>query len=508
MESKSDTARNKEDQIPDQPFATADRSAFVYPLLFAFVLPIIIGLKPIWLLPFISLFKSAFLLVIFAVPGFILLKIVYEWTIGDRSILSGIARYIRPMPPGLVYGSDLKQYAFPVVTVSLITINTIIFYGLPENLIKAGVFPPYGTWSFGHFFFSIFTSAFLHGDIFHLTGNMFFLWAFGSAVEPRIGPRRYLGMYFLCTLVSGLFVTIMLNLQSNYLDSEWALGNFHSLGASGSIAGVMGIFVVRCFFAKMTVSFPILFLPYLSIPLRIQGTFLVAFFFAMDVTGSIEQFEPNSSYINYWAHVGGYLSGFGLGYFMKLHKAASKEAVHTEAERLGQNHYRTKDAIKLYGHILEQEPDNEAANKYLFNKYQRVDHERTAEYFNRLITFYAKHKISAAIELVDEHFPKYLNTVEEGNVLLKLGVHYSRIMDLKKARLCLELANEKDGPWQAKAMLALSDVYLAMGVPTRAECLLQKITEQFPSGRFRNEAFRMLSNMVESESTDAITENQ
>ena len=508
MESKSYTARNKKVQTPAQPFATAERSAFVYPLLFALVTPLILGLKPIWFSPFTSLFKSALLWVIFAIPGFILAKIIYEWTIGDRSFWGGIAKYIRPLPPGLVYGSDLKQYSFPAVTVSLIVINAFIFFSLPESLVNAGVFPPYGIWSYGHFFFSIFTSAFLHADFLHLAGNMFFLWAFGSAVEPRIGPRRYIGMYFLCTFVSGLFVTLMLNLQSNYLDSERILGNFHSLGASGSISGVMGIFVVRCFFAKMTVSFPILFLPFLSIPLRVQGTFLVAFFFAMDVTGSVEQFEPNSIYINYWAHLGGYLCGFGLGYFMKLHKAASEEAVHTKAERLGQNHYRTKDAIKLYGHILDREPDNEAANKYLFNKYQKVDHERTAEYFNRLVTFYTKHNISEAIELVDEHFPKYLKAVEEGSVLLKLGVHYSRIMDLKKARLCLELANEKDGPWQAKAMLALSDVYLAMGVPTRAECLLQKITEQFPSGRFRNEAFKMLSNMIESGAPNAIRDDQ
>ena len=40
--------------------------------------------------------------------------------------------------------------------------------------------------------FSYLTYAFLHADIFHLGGNMLFLWVFGDNVEDALGHVRYL----------------------------------------------------------------------------------------------------------------------------------------------------------------------------------------------------------------------------------------------------------------------------------------------------------------------------
>jgi tetratricopeptide (TPR) repeat protein len=198
--------------------------------------------------------------------------------------------------------------------------------------------------------------------------------------------------------------------------------------------------------------------------------------------------------IDYWAHVGGYLCGFGLGYLMGLHKAAAEEAVHNKAEKLAQRAFKTKEALTVYGQILEKEPENETALLYHFNKYSLVQSEKTTEYFCRLVGLYTKKEISKAIELVDDHFPKYLNALR-GDVLLKIGVHYARIMDFKKARLCLKLAKDKEGPWQAKAMLTLSDVYVSMDVPERAEILLRSIINRFPETMFQEQAELKLSKL-------------
>src|SRR5690606_34249255 len=42
------------------------------------------------------------------------------------------------------------------------------------------------------------TYAFLHGDIWHLGGNMLFLWVFGDNVEDALGHVKYLLFYVLC----------------------------------------------------------------------------------------------------------------------------------------------------------------------------------------------------------------------------------------------------------------------------------------------------------------------
>ena len=48
------------------------------------------------------------------------------------------------------------------------------------------------------------TYAFLHGDIFHLGGNMLFLWVFGDNVEDALGHVRFLIFYLLCAVAGAL----------------------------------------------------------------------------------------------------------------------------------------------------------------------------------------------------------------------------------------------------------------------------------------------------------------
>ena len=45
---------------------------------------------------------------------------------------------------------------------------------------------------------TIFTSMFLHGGLFHLLGNMLYLWIFGANIEASLGHKRYLIFYLLC----------------------------------------------------------------------------------------------------------------------------------------------------------------------------------------------------------------------------------------------------------------------------------------------------------------------
>ena len=75
----------------------------------------------------------------------------------------------------------------------------------------------------------IITSMFLHASFNHIFYNMYGLFLFGSVLEQRIGPKRFLFVYFL----SGVFAAI---LSSFFYE--------RALGASGAIMGVIGALIV------------------------------------------------------------------------------------------------------------------------------------------------------------------------------------------------------------------------------------------------------------------------
>lgn len=72
----------------------------------------------------------------------------------------------------------------------------------------------------------LFTSMFLHADILHIGGNVFFLLLFGTALEEQVSPRRWIITY----LTSGLAGNLTFLLLG---------GDAIGLGASGAIWGLL-----------------------------------------------------------------------------------------------------------------------------------------------------------------------------------------------------------------------------------------------------------------------------
>ena len=133
------------------------------------------------------------------------------------------------------------------------------------------------------------TYAFLHGDIFHLGGNMLFLWVFGDNVEDALGHFRYLVFYLLCAAAGAWFHGIMAQ------DSQAPL-----IGASGAIAGIVAAYLVLHPRVKIWV------LAFGRIPLRIPAYVTLAlwilFQFGMLAFAGDDQ-------ISWAAHVGGIVAG-------------------------------------------------------------------------------------------------------------------------------------------------------------------------------------------------------
>ena len=130
----------------------------------------------------------------------------------------------------------------------------------------------------------LFTAIFVHADILHISGNMFFLLIFGLRAEDMFDIKEYLLIYFLSGLSGGLLTLAL-----------WP-PNTVSIGASGAIFGVLGATLI---YARH------------SIRQSIIGAVLFAFFFF------IINLAPD---VNYLAHLGGLATGLLIGYALATYR--------------------------------------------------------------------------------------------------------------------------------------------------------------------------------------------
>jgi membrane associated rhomboid family serine protease len=209
----------------------------------------------------------------------------------------------------------------PLVTVSLIIINSILFllqssiphegrealaylfglvparYTSPDWQASSGMFPT--PWPF-------LTHMFMHGSFFHLFSNMWSLWLFGDNVEDRMGSWRFLLFYLLCGILAS-FTHIYINPDST----------LPTVGASGAIAGVMGAYFTLFPRARLIMFFPIIFIP---VFFEMSAFFYLAYWFIMEIirgTASLQVTEEVGG-IAFWAHIGGFAAGFLLHRFFLL----------------------------------------------------------------------------------------------------------------------------------------------------------------------------------------------
>lgn len=213
---------------------------------------------------------------------------------------------------------DVPSRTFPIVNISLIIINVVVFVFelmLGEDL--QGFIEQFGVIPAKYFYqgmlletgdviyFSdsgrvlpLFSSIFLHGGWLHLFGNMLYLWIFGDNVEDRMGHFRYLIFYILCGLAAS-FSHIMMNPDST----------IPTIGASGAIAGVLGAYMFLYPNANVIVLLPIfIFFDIIKLPaLVVLGFWFVMQLFQGTLALSVESSATGG--VAWWAHIGGFVFG-------------------------------------------------------------------------------------------------------------------------------------------------------------------------------------------------------
>ncbi len=207
----------------------------------------------------------------------------------------------------------------PIVNVSLILANIFVFIyqyfvapGGPSALFyQLGCIP----YEFSHISdigppalipvpLTILSAMFVHGGLIHLISNMLFLWIFGDNVEDRLGHLRYLLFYLVCGIAASLS-----HIATNF-DSQ-----IPSIGASGAVAGVMGAYMFL--FPKARIRTLMIWLIFIQV-IRIPAIIILGYWILIQVlSGFVEYGAQSGSGIAWFAHIGGFVTGFLLIIMMK-----------------------------------------------------------------------------------------------------------------------------------------------------------------------------------------------
>lgn len=187
----------------------------------------------------------------------------------------------------------------PYVTYALIALNIAVFAMmalLTTDETIGYVYYDFGMVpvqiSNGSGYLGLLTSIFLHGSIFHVAGNMLFLWIFGDNLEDKMGRVKFLLFY----LASGVGA----NLAQYAIDP---MSPVPTIGASGAVAGVMGGYILL--FPKARIDIFIYFVIFFRI-LPLPAWIMLGVWFAMQVVYSVNGIDTGVAYM---AHAGGFVVG-------------------------------------------------------------------------------------------------------------------------------------------------------------------------------------------------------
>ena len=126
----------------------------------------------------------------------------------------------------------------PRVTIVLIIVCAVIF--LATNGFSGGSGRLWNDWllygpavHFGHDYWRLVTSGFLHSGPIHILFNMYLLWLLGNLMEPTLGSGRFAALY-LTALLWGAFGALLVQDPT-----------VQTVGASGAVFGLMGAAAVE-----------------------------------------------------------------------------------------------------------------------------------------------------------------------------------------------------------------------------------------------------------------------
>lgn len=250
-----------------------------------------------------------------------------------------------------------SQEGSPSMVIKLIIANIAVFllqnvfvYALKSSVIEQFfALSPYAL-SKGYIW-TLITYSFLHANFLHILINMLVLYFIGTHVESTLGPRRFLGLYFISALTGGLF---------------WLLFHINTPGlVVGASAATIGCLI--CFCALMP-NQPITFLLFFIIPVTMKPKWLAAIVIGFELFGFFfrELQGQGASDIAYSAHLGGALGSY-IFYLLVVQRGFSLSSLIPQSIRIERPSRRKKKKLdgRFKVNIIGQNNTKEEVNRIL-----------------------------------------------------------------------------------------------------------------------------------------------
>jgi len=198
-----------------------------------------------------------------------------------------------------LYDESATSLKPPYFTLALILVNVLIFGmiylsgNFDDIIFKYGTIP--NQILNGENLFTLLTSMFLHAGIFHLVGNMWFLWLFGDNLEWNLGPKRFIIFYLIVGIIASL---------CHIFAAPPEYSNIPAIGASGAISGLLGGYLVLFPHNRIRAFMMVWFRPYFFyVPAYLYiGIWFLYQLFYIGIPVSVA----------YMAHIGGFIGGIIL----------------------------------------------------------------------------------------------------------------------------------------------------------------------------------------------------
>ncbi len=335
------------------------------------------------------------------------------------------------------------------------------------------------------------SSTFIHDGFPHLVLNMSVLYLFGREVERVIGKVEYIMLYVgSCFAASLLHVVIVL-----YAMMPAYYASRPMVGASGAVAGVMGIYAVRFhrrMFRFAGIEMPALLVIMIWLVLQL----------ALGIIGLYrDQFLGISvKQIGYWSHLGGFAFGIAVALLADMALHGECEYLTAEANRCEQNGSYL-EAVQHYETLLNYDPDNAQAHAQIGRlwAYLRENTEATRHYHTAIDLFLASGEEDEALAAADEMTKLLPGSHLHPQTRLQLANYLAETGRPAKAveQLRIVAKHEPDSIEAEMALLKMGHLQMcALGDAESAKKTLCELVEHYPNSDWHPHALKLLADIT------------
>lgn len=324
------------------------------------------------------------------------------------------------------------------------------------------------------------THQFLHGGYDHLIGNMIFLFLIGFTLEAALGSLLYISCYLICGLGA-----VVLYWQ------VYPSSNIPLIGASGAIAGLMGMYAGVFGLRKIRFFYSLLFyFDFIKAPALIMLPLWVA--------SEIYQLSFTTvSHIAYMAHIGGLLTGGIISFTIKryftekidthyLDKSTQedeKKILYEQGMKLLRE-LKIVPAQKIFSHLYAQHPDD---IDILMQYYKTLKYTPENNEYDTIIAKIFEVADSYNVKQTNEVFKDYLKLHRKIKIspktLVKLSILFSKNNNQAEAEIIIDALLRKPEPVNGldQALSALATAWQRQGKSEKYEKCLNLLVKHYPT---------------------------